>query len=68
MEYSGKQYRRDSWLGALGATLMLVGDLCLSVIPTSPADSGLFQRAAYFSGSWKPWRLPLLRGTLRAMR
>ena len=47
---------------------MLVGDLCLSVIPASPADSGLFQRAAYFSGSWEPWRLPLLRGTLRAMR
>ena len=68
MEYSGKQYRRDSWLGALGAALMLVGDLCLSVIPASPADSGLFQREAYFSGSWEPWRLPLLRGTLRAMR
>ena len=60
MEYSGKQYRRDSWLGALGAALMLVGDLCLSVIPASPADSGLFQREAYFSGSWEPWRLPLL--------
>ena len=68
MEYSGKQYRCDSWLGALGAALMLVGDLCLSVIPASPADSGLFQRAAYFSGSWEPWRRPLLRGTLRAMR
>ena len=60
MEYSGKQYRRDSWLGALGAALMLVGDLCLSVIPASQTDSGLFQREAYFSGSWEPWRLPLL--------
>ena len=67
MEYSGKQYRRDSWLGALGATLMLVGDLCLSVIPASPADSGLFQREAYFSGSWEPWRLPLLAAGLLGM-
>mgnify|MGYP004533236481 CR=1 FL=1 len=28
-----KSYRRDCLLGALGALLMLVGDLCLSVIP-----------------------------------
>lgn len=27
MEYSGKQYRRDSWLGALGAALMLAAGL-----------------------------------------
>ena len=40
MEYSGKQYRCDSWLGALGAALMLAGDLCLSVIPASAGDSG----------------------------
>jgi hypothetical protein len=35
-----KAYRRDSLLGALGALLMLVGDLCLSVIPASAGDSG----------------------------
>ena len=35
-----KAYRRDSLLGALGAPLMLVGDLCLSVIPASAGDSG----------------------------
>ena len=46
-----KTYRRDCLLGALGAFLMLVGDLCLSVIPASPGDSGLFARAAYFSGA-----------------
>ena len=35
-----KAYRRDSLLGALGALLMLVGDLCLNVIPASAGDSG----------------------------
>lgn len=55
-----KSYRRDALLGALGAFLMLVGDLCLSVIPASQSDSGLFAREAYLSGSWDQWRLPLL--------
>ena len=41
-----KRYRTDALLGALGAFLMLVGDLCLSVIPASPGDSGLFLREA----------------------
>lgn len=58
-----KRYIRDSVLGALGALLMLVGDLCLSVIPASPGDSGLFAREAYFSGTWGSWRLPLLLAT-----
>ena len=58
-----RAYRRDALFGALGAFLMLVGDLCLSVIPASPGDSGLFARAAYLDGSWEPWRLPLLLAT-----
>ena len=58
-----RAYRRDALFGALGAFLMLVGDLCLSVIPASPGDSGLFARAAYLDGSWEPWRLPLLVAT-----
>ena len=58
-----KIYKRDALLGALGAFLMLIGDLCLSVIPASPADSGLFVREAYLSGSWEQWRLPLLLAT-----
>ena len=58
-----KTYKRDALLGALGAFLMLVGDLCLSVIPGSPGDSGLFAREAYLNGSWEPWRLPLLIAT-----
>lgn len=62
-----KAYRRDSLLGALGALLMLVGDLCLSVIPASAGDSGLFAREAYLSGSWEPWRLPLLATGLCGM-
>ena len=55
-----RTYRRDALLGALGAFLMLVGDLCLSVIPVSQSDSGLFAREAYLNGSWEAWRLPLL--------
>ena len=55
-----RAYRRDCLLGALGALLMLCGDLCLSVIPASPGDSGLFAREAYLNGSYAAWRLPLL--------
>lgn len=55
-----KAYRRCSMLGALGALLMLVGDLCLSVIPAHTGDSGLFMREAYGNGSYESWRLPLL--------
>ena len=58
-----KTYKRDALLGALSAFLMLVGDLCLSVIPASSGDSGLFVRQAYLSGSWEPWRLPVLLAT-----
>lgn len=58
-----KTYRRDALLGALGAFLMLVGDLCLSVIPANSGDSGLFMREAYLNGSWEPWRLSLLVAT-----
>ncbi len=54
-----KAYRRDCLLGTVGALLMLVGDLCLSVIKASPNDSGLFQREAYFDGSYEKWRFPL---------
>lgn len=56
-------YKRDCILGALSAFLMLVGDLCLSVIPAYPGDSGLFAREAYLNGSWGEWRLPLLLAT-----
>lgn len=55
-----RTYKTSSLLGALGAFLMLIGDLCLSVIPASQGDSGLFAREAYLNGMWEPWRLPLL--------
>lgn len=58
-----KQYKIDALLGALGAFLMFIGDLCLSVIPAKNGDSGLFARDAYLSGSWEQWRLPLLLAT-----
>jgi len=60
MEIKVGTYKRDCLLGALGAFLMLIGDLCLSVIPARSADSGLFYREAYLSGSYEAWRLPLL--------
>lgn len=58
-----KQYKRDALFGAAWAFLMLIGDLCLSVITASQNDSGLFVRKAYLNGSWEPWRLPLLIAT-----
>lgn len=39
MDIKQKTYRRDCLLGALGALLMLVGDLCLSVIPASQGST-----------------------------
>ena len=47
-----KSYQWGSLLGSCGALLMLVGDLCLSVIPASPGDSGLFVGEAYLDGSF----------------
>ena len=58
-----RSYKRDCLLGAVGALLMLVGDLCLSVIPASQSDSGFFLREAYLSGAYETWRLPLLAAT-----
>ncbi len=58
-----KNYRRDALLGALGAILMLTGDLCLSVISPSQNDSGLFMRECYLNGSWESWRLSVLIAT-----
>lgn len=57
MELDLRAYRRDCWLGALGAHFMLAGDLCLSVIPATAGDSGLFLREAYLSGGYEPWRM-----------
>lgn len=58
-----RTYQRDCLLGLLGSFLMLVGDLCLSVIPAYSDDSGLFARESYLNGTWESWRLPLLIAT-----
>lgn len=58
-----KVYQRDCLLGALSGLLMLVGDLCLSVVPYTAGDSGLFAREAYLTGGFQTWRLPLLLAT-----
>ena len=44
-----KTYKRDALLGSLGAFLMLVGDLCLSVIPASGGDNGRENQAERFA-------------------
>lgn len=58
-----KAYQRDCLLGALSGLLMLVGDLCPSVVPYTVGDSGLFAREAYLTGGFQTWRLPLLLAT-----
>lgn len=62
-----KAYQRDCLLGALSGLLMLVGDLCLSVVPYTAGDSGLFVREAYLTGGFQTWRLPLLATGLAGM-
>ena len=58
-----KAYQRDCLLGTLSGLLMLAGDLCLSVVPYTAGDSGLFAREAYLTGGFQVWRLPLLLAT-----
>lgn len=55
-----KAYQRDCLLGTLSGLLMLAGDLCLSVVPYTAGDSGLFSREAYLTGGFQVWRLPPL--------
>ena len=55
-----KLYRRNCLLGAIGAALMAVGDLCLSIIPAGSEDNGLFIREAYLSGEYQLWRPAML--------
>ena len=55
-----KLYRRNCLLGAVGAALMAVGDLCLSIIPAGSEDNGLFIREAYLSGEYQLWRPAVL--------
>lgn len=51
-----KAYQRDCLLGTLSGLLTLAGDLCLSVVPYTAGDSGLFAREAYLTGGFQSWR------------
>ena len=35
------EYQKNCLLGAVGAALLIVGDLCLSMVSANKADSGL---------------------------
>ena len=50
-------YRRDCLLGALGALLMLAGDLCLSVIPAFNGDSDTPPGSDAHSALWAKTKL-----------
>ena len=54
------KYQRNCLLGALGAALLIVGDLCISIVLASPADKGLYVRGAYLNGDFQLWRVALL--------
>lgn len=41
------EYKRNCLLGAVGALLMVVGDLSLSMVKADSSDEGLYIREAY---------------------
>lgn len=49
-------------LGAIGGILMAAGDWLLGCIPIQGADTGMFNRAYYLSGSYGLWRPVLIVG------
>lgn len=49
-------------LGAIGGIFMAVGDWLLGCIPLQEADTGMFNRAYYLSGSYGLWRPVLIVG------
>ena len=38
------EYQKNCLLGAVGAALLIIGDLCLSMVSANKADSGLYMR------------------------
>ena len=54
------EYKRNCLLGAVGALLMVVGDVSLSLVKADSADEGLYIREAYLSGTYPSWRIVLL--------
>lgn len=55
-----KTLKRDLILGGIGALFMMLGDLSLSLIPSSDTDDGLFAREAYMNGGYPAWKLTFL--------
>ena len=51
-----KEYRRNLFIGWIGAFFMWLGDLSLSLIAPCDTDQGLFLREAYLNGSYALWR------------
>ena len=49
-------------LGAIGGILMAAGDWLLSCVPLQEADTGMFNRACYLSGTYALWKPALVVG------
>ena len=49
-------------LGAIGGILMAAGDWLLGCVPLQGTDTGMFNRAYYWSGSYGLWRPVLIVG------
>ena len=54
------EYQKNCLLGAVGAALLIIGDLCLSMVSANKADSGLYMREAYLSGEYPLSRIVIL--------
>lgn len=61
---TGENERYIRWciLGAIGGILMAAGDWLLGCIPLQAADTGMFNRAYYLSGTYGLWRPVLIVG------
>lgn len=60
MEEKQQEYQKNCLLGAVGAALLIAGDLCLSVVSANKADSGLYMRESYLSGEYPLNRIVIL--------
>ena len=59
---TSEKFLRGCILGAIGAALISAGDWLLSCVPLQEADTGMFDRAYYLSGSYGMWRSVLTVG------
>ncbi len=57
-----RKFIRWCILGAVGGVFMAAGDWMLGCIPLQAADTGMFNRAYYLSGSYGLWRPVLIVG------